>query len=106
MISFNWKNIELKCFHELEDRAGVAFSWTGTLIASDENGNTRERLLGGSLGTPGTGGLLDAGDDFIEADDITKEDVVSWIESKLLNLDEIKNELSEDLSTYKLIRFE
>jgi len=97
MITYSWKNIELSCHHNMYGKQEVAFAWSGTLVATDESGNTREKTLAGGLGVPG--------DSFIDSADITKEDAVSWIEASL-DLESIKADLESQLTVFKIIKFE
>ena len=99
MITFSWKNIELSCHHSMYGKNNVAFAATAILVATDSNGNTKEKQLTVGLGVPGN--------NFINESDITKEDAINWIENALGTLlDSEKNILESQLTTFKLIRFE
>ena len=99
MITYSWKNIEISCHHRMYNKTNVAFAYTATLIATDSDGNSKEKKVSGGLGVPS--------DNFIDYSGITKEIAVNWIEKYLGdNLYKLKNELESELTTFKILKFE
>lgn len=99
MITYTWKNIELSCHHSMYNKSNVAFAYTATLVANDNNGNYREKKISGGLGIPG--------DNFIEYSEITKEVAINWIEKYLGDdLQQLKSTLESELTVFKLLKFE
>lgn len=99
MITYSWKNIEISCHHRMYNKTNVAFAYTAILLATDSDGNSKEKKVSGGLGVPG--------DNFIDYSGITKEIAVNWIEKYLgANLDKLKNELESELTIFKILKFE
>ena len=100
MITYSWKNIEISCHHRMYEKTNVAFAYTAILIATDSDGNSKEKKVSGGFGVPD-------GDNFIDYSEITKEIAVTWIENYLgSNLDKLKNELESELTVFKILKFE
>jgi len=99
MITFSWKNIELSCHHSMYGKTDVAFAFTATLVATNDEGYSKEKEISGGFGAPGSS--------YTESNDITKADAISWIESALGdNLQNEKDTLESQLSVFKILRFE
>lgn len=88
--TYNWKINALDAKITEGDNSNVIYTVHYSLIATDD---TEEY----TASTIGTLGVTYDPDNFIEYDDLTKEDVVGWLEAGL-SVEEIKSRLDDDIN--------
>ena len=76
MINYQWTISALDCKVKEEDLNDVVYTVHWRYRGTDENGITAETYGAQSVGTPDP-------DDFTPYDEITKEQVVSWLEASM-----------------------
>lgn len=94
MNQYNWKINALDAKIHENDKNNVIYTVHWSYIAKDESGEYQAS----SIGTISV--EYNPDEPFIEYDDLTKEDVVGWLESKL-DVDQIKSNLDQQIELQK-----
>lgn len=94
MNQYNWKINALDAKIHENDKNNVIYTVHWSYIAKDDSGDYQAS----SIGTITV--EYNPDEPFIEYDDLTKEDVVGWLESKL-DVDQIKSNLDQQIELQK-----